>query len=171
MTLPTAGRLVRHCGEHTTKPQPASGRRFLITTKTKLLISVARVAGGGGGQSPKSGHCCGSLCRPARKATALPRGARLRAPDLQGRRRRGCILQGAPGERHEALARLACSDRFGREFMGELTAQFFWDFRVFQLQKLVRKRKRFVALSHATHSLVFVPGFAVGKLGNPNLSG
>ena len=30
---------------------------------------------------------------------------------------------------------------------------------------------RFVALSHATNSLVFVPGFAVGKLGNSNLSG
>ena len=38
-----------------------------------------------------------------------------------------------------------------RQFMGELTAQ--------------------VALSHATDSLVFVPGFAVGKLGNPNLRG
>ena len=33
------------------------------------------------------------------------------------------------------------------------------------------KTSELVAFGHATNSRVFVPGFAVGKIGNPNLSG
>ena len=45
------------------------------------------------------------------------------------------------------------------------------DFGVFQPQKTGLKTRKPVALSHATNSLVFVPVFAPGKLGSPNLSG
>ena len=45
-------------------------------------------------------------------------------------------------------------------------------FRVFlECQTWYDKTSGFVALSRATNSLVFVPGLAVGKPGNPNLGG
>ena len=53
------------------------------------------------------------------------------------------------------------------DFMGELTTQV----RISELTtaRPGTKMSEFVALSHATNALVFVPGLAVRKLGNPNL--
>ena len=59
------------------------------------------------------------------------------------------------------------------QFLGELTAQVlgFPSFPTVTAQPGTKTSDRVACFFNATNSLVFVPGCAVGKLGNSNLSG
>ena len=139
--------------------EPNAGMRTRLATRATAPSSAELALSRAGARARARAHGHGSGCRYTGKAHAGAAAAAVRRGD-----------QGWKGKACWGLPQACRALLLVGKFMGERTAQIgISDF--FPNVKTGTKTREFVATSHATNSLVFVPGFAVGKLGSPNLGG